>query len=183
MDEPRRRIEDAITVLVAGSPAGLTRTSLVKLLYFVDLRGWERLGRPVTALRWTWHHYGPYADEIFDVVGELEVADEVTVSMSANYFGSPEYRIASGRAAGLYRALSGDDEAIIADVLRQFGSLSPSMLTRYSYQTPPIIEAQQRGEELEFSMYASVDKPPDFVPDPSAAASPKMDSSWMKSPS
>jgi hypothetical protein len=36
-------------------PSKLTRTSLVKLLYFVNLRNWERSGEPLTNVKWRWH--------------------------------------------------------------------------------------------------------------------------------
>ena len=51
-------LEDAITFLVS-SRQDLTRTALLKLLYFADLRAYETRGRPITALNWIWHFYGP----------------------------------------------------------------------------------------------------------------------------
>jgi uncharacterized phage-associated protein len=171
-----RVLEDAITLIVARSPRVVTRTSLVKLLYFVDLRGWERRGRSLTELPWRWHYYGPYADAVAEVVGDLEAADELIVEPNTSYFGTAEYRILSGKNAALYPVLTVDDEHLISDVLEQFGRFSASTLGKLSYQTAPMEQVDNRGDLLDFSMYSGRElKPAAYQPDVSAEPSPKMD--------
>src|SRR5947209_16008599 len=127
MQNARAILEDTITILAAGLPRRLTRTGLVKLLYLIDLRSWERRGRPLTELRWIWHNYGPYSPEITEAVGDLEGNNELRVEATLNGYGSTVYRIHSGPKASLYGVLSDEDERLIQDVVKEFGTHSPSM--------------------------------------------------------
>jgi hypothetical protein len=54
-ERDEQRLEDAITFLISRAPKALTRTALLTLLYFADLRSYELRRRPVTALNWLWH--------------------------------------------------------------------------------------------------------------------------------
>lgn len=166
MPEMQAVLEDVVTLLAIHCPRPLTRTSLVKLLYFVDLRSWERRGHPLTDLHWIWHHYGPYTREITPVVAELESNDELTVEEALNTHGSVIYRIQPGPRIGLYGVLSEDDRVIVDDVVNEFGAATPSLLTELSYQTEPIERAQARGDSLDFSIYtAAEEQVRPFVPD------------------
>ena len=44
-----------------GSP---NKTTLIKLVYLVDVECWRKLGKPATGLEWRFHHYGPYSAEL-----------------------------------------------------------------------------------------------------------------------
>jgi uncharacterized protein YwgA len=179
MGNAREILEDTITLLAAQVPRRLTRTGLVKLLYLVDLRSWERRGRSLTKVQWIWHNYGPYSAEITETVGDLEGNDELQVEAVRNAQGSIVYRIRSGPKASLYGILTDEDKLLIDSVLKEFGTYTPTTLTTLTYQTPPIENAQTRFEPLDFSLYASNDSRPDaFVPDATKPPSPKMDQSW-----
>jgi hypothetical protein len=57
MDESAIRLEDSIALVAsqaAHQGAVLTKTKLVKLLYFLDLEAWSDLGRTVTGVEWSW---------------------------------------------------------------------------------------------------------------------------------
>ncbi len=101
MPEPRRsesNLEDVIALIASQARhqgARLTRTKLVKLLYFVDLRAWETFGRAVTGVEWVWHHYGPYSSTVVETCNRMAANDELEIEEGSNYFGSPEYRIRS----------------------------------------------------------------------------------------
>ena len=138
LSSARAILEDTITLLAASLPRKLTRTGLVKLLYLVDLRSWERRCRPLTYLGWIWHNYGPYASEITEAVGDLEGNNELQVEAVRNAYGSIVYRIHSGEKASLCGILSDEDKRLIDDVVKEFGTYTPSMLTMLTYQTAPI---------------------------------------------
>ena len=40
------------------------RTALMKLVYLVDVEHYRQYGKQATGLKWRFHHYGPYADEL-----------------------------------------------------------------------------------------------------------------------
>lgn len=153
MDESRKRLEDVITILVSQSRRHLTRTSMVKLLYFVDLRSYEARGRPITNLSWIWHHYGPFAEGVAETVGALEAAGELGVSVGIGFYGGPEYTIRTGPHAGLFGVLTSDEVSLLQRVIDEFGRHSATVLRNLSYQTWPIREARNRGVELDFRQY------------------------------
>lgn len=151
----RRRLEDIITYLLHCAEKPLTRTSLMKLLYFIDLRAIATLGKPITPLNWVWYTYGPFDAEVYRVVDSLDVNDEVEVTDGQNYFGHPEYHISPGPKAGYYRVLDDDELALIREVTSEMGNLSPQVLKEKSYQTPPMKHAQDnqsRGEPLRMDL-------------------------------
>jgi uncharacterized phage-associated protein len=171
-----QRLEDAITYLIATATQALSRTQLVKLLYFADLRSYELRQEPITGVNWRWHHFGPFAREIYAAVQTLDMRDELRVDVTHNYFGHVEYRLMLGTQAGYFGALRDDDRGLIESVLREFESIPPSRLAELSYYTLPMERVAQRGDELDFSPYRQAELPPPFRPDPKAPPPPKMTS-------
>ena len=98
-----QRLEDAITFLISRAPKVLSRTALLKLLYFADLRSYELRGRPITALSWLWHFYGPFEPTVYDALNAMNANDEVQVDVRLTPYGNPEYRLTSGPASGFYK--------------------------------------------------------------------------------
>ncbi len=123
----------------------------MKLLFFIDLRAINELGKPITPLTWVWYNYGPFAGEVYQVLDDLDVTDEIGVTVGRNYFGAPEYQIAPGPNAGYYRMLERREIALINEVVGELGALSPHALKERSYTTPPMQFAQAhqtRGAKL-----------------------------------
>jgi uncharacterized phage-associated protein len=174
----RRRLEDTVTYLLQTARRPLTRTALVKLLYFADLRSYERRGRPITGLGWIWHNFGPFSSEIYEVLGDLELADEVSVEVRRNYYGSPEYRIHPGPAAGYYQVLEESEQAILDDVIREFSEIQAQRLAELSYYTAPMQDEKlHRGAALDFAAYRKpVTRPGPYNLDNSVPRPPRMTS-------
>lgn len=150
------RLEDAITYILERSRLPLTRTALVKLLYFTDLRSYELRGKPITGLPWIWHNFGPFSTDIYDSLGYLESADEVTTEVRRNYYGSLEYRIHPGVSAGYHQVLAGKERSIIDDVVTEFSGINGQRLAELSYYTVPMQDEKlHRGDYLDFSAYGS----------------------------
>jgi uncharacterized phage-associated protein len=169
-----QRLEDAITFLISRAPKVLTRTALLKLLYFADLRSYELRHRPITALNWLWHFYGPFEPTVYDALNAMNANDEVQVNVRLTPYGNPEYRLTSGPASGFYQVLDESDQGLLEDVLKEYGRFSAMKLRDLSYQTLPMQMVAQRGDELDFRPYISATPPPRFVPDPSAKPSPRI---------
>jgi uncharacterized phage-associated protein len=175
----RERLEDAITFLVAHAKSPLTRTALVKLLYFADLRSFERRGRSITGLPWIWHHFGPFSSEIYETLGSLESREEVTVDVRQTFYGNPEYRIHPGSAAGYYDVLGEVEEGILDEVAAEFGRIPPQRLAELSYYTAPMLDGKlHRGARLDFSSYSKpTQRPPAYKLDLSVEPPARMNSS------
>ncbi len=127
----------------------------MKLLFFIDLRAIKELGQPITPLTWVWYNYGPFAGDVYRVLDDLDVTDEIQVSVTQNYFGSPEYQIAPGPNAGYNRVLDDHEISLIGEVIDELGSLSPQALKERSYNTAPMQYAQMhqtRGAKLRMNV-------------------------------
>jgi hypothetical protein len=152
----RRALEDAIALIAATcSRAGveLTRTKLVKLLYFVDLRSWERSGRVLTGVEWMWHHYGPYSAEIVSTCDRMHSNDEIKVQTKSNYYGSPTYCITSTTEAYFEQPSVGVVQ-LVREIVNELGSKPPAKIGDLSYETAPLRSLIQaggkRGDVIEF---------------------------------
>jgi hypothetical protein len=148
-------LEDAIALVASQAAArgvSLTRTKLVKLLYFVDLRAWEQLGHTVTGVEWIWHQYGPYSSSIIEACDRMSASGELGVVATANYYGSPEWRISS--VEPLYFNPPGHDlVSVVRAVVHEFGPLTPARIGDLSYETLPmrrLVSSGQRGDPIEF---------------------------------
>ena len=148
-------IEDAITLLAEQATShgvGLTRTKLVKLLYFVDLRAWERLGHTVTGVEWLWHHYGPYSSSIVEACDRMATNGELHLFDAQNYYGSPEHRIKAEKSL-YFTPPSQDLVSVVRSVVVEFGHYSPARIGDLSYDTEPmkrLVQSGHRGDPIEF---------------------------------
>lgn len=147
VDSATRALEDAITLVAGQADAQgvrLTRTKLVKLLYFVDLAAWKRFGRTVTGVEWVWHHYGPYSGVIISACERMSESGEITERVTNNYYGSPQYDIES-REAAYYERPSRDVVALVRSVVSELGSFAPAKIGDMSYDTEPMKRHVERG--------------------------------------
>lgn len=155
MTDSSAPLED--TIALVASQAGhqgirLTRTKLVKLLYFIDLRAWQQIGRTVTGAEWRWHHYGPYSASIVEACGRMAAAGELDVEATENWFGTPEYRISSAEEM-YYRPPSEELVRLVRSVIADLGRYPPARIGDLSYETEPmrrLIAKGQRGDLIEF---------------------------------
>lgn len=131
----------AIRILSRLGP--LYRTSLVKLLYLVDLhaRWWN--SRPVTNLDyWFWDH-GPFDRDFFKHEEHLEGIVDIHVVDLPEARGF-KYHLKSPTAPEALMAVDDADERIIEFVCDRFGDLaklSAKGVAELTYKTPPMEKA------------------------------------------
>ena len=126
------------------------KTALVKLVYLIDVEHYRRYGRPVTGLNWRFHHYGPYAAELEQVIRDNRFISE--------YGGQrrPGYRYSGkGDWRDVHRDFNAQFEPSVkrvADrVIEQWGLESLETILDYVYfETKPMQHAK-RGEYLDFT--------------------------------
>ena len=56
-----------VGLLSRAADRNLTRTQIVKLLYFTDLEALTQLGAPVTGAQWVWWEHGPHTHAYYGV--------------------------------------------------------------------------------------------------------------------
>ena len=127
----------------------LNKTTLVKLVYLVDVECCRKLGRPATGLEWRFHHYGPYSAEL-----ERDVNDNAFIhafgDRNSGYGFAP-----SSDWKDIHAAFNtGFDPAVrrVTDgVARQWGLEPLETLLEYVYFETEPMQNTRRGETLDFS--------------------------------
>lgn len=139
-------LASVLAVLKAAQEHGheITRTKLVKLLYFADLAAVEDGGTEITGATWRWDNYGPYDTAI-------RRAEDATVAMDLvdRDDRSKDYEYGS---CHLELALHIDDPlpepsmGIIRRVVAEHGDKHASWLRNLSYETAPMVEVTAAGD-------------------------------------
>ncbi len=169
------RLEDIVTFVLQLAAQPLSRTALMKLLYFIDLRSYERSGQGITGLDWMWHRFGPFSKSVYDVLDWMESHREVQIDVVRTYYGSPEYRIELDDLWGYYRPIEQREATIIRHTVQEFSHFGAQRLAELSYYTLPMQQVKERGDRLDFTAYCdSKDAPPAYVLDPRVPAPAKM---------
>lgn len=124
-----------------------TKTKLLKLAYLADLLHMRKFGERLLAEPWVYYLYGPYRHDYDDALStapfqieERELDDEKTavlVSVESGFTPPP---------------LSLDIKSLIVRAVADYGDLPLKDLLDFVYfETEPMINAQQRMEQLDFS--------------------------------
>lgn len=126
-------------------PPAVTR--LVKLLYLSDLE-WRRThqGTPLTDLRWRFLHFGPYANELGEILGgpDVEIV-ELRSGRQARHFAFD--------AETLKEPMGLPEEVVstVARLVKEWGDANLNQLLDYVYFDTEPMENAVRGEFLDFS--------------------------------
>ena len=137
-----------------GSP---NKTTLIKLVYLVDVECWRKLGKPATGLEWRFHHYGPYSAEL-----ERDINDNTFLHVfgdrHSGYGFSPSSQWEEIRA--VFNARFDPAVRCVADgVVNQWSLENIETILEYVYfETEPMQDAR-RGEPLDFSRIQPEDRP------------------------
>lgn len=137
-----------LAVLKAAHEQGhhITRTKLVKLLYFADLAAVETGGTAFTGATWRWDNFGPYDTAIRraeDVSVNMKVVDRDDQTRPYEY-GTCHLKL----ALDIDDPLPTDSMTVIRSVLHEYGAKTASTLRDLSYKTPPMVEATAAGERM-----------------------------------
>ena len=123
-----------------------TKTRLLKLAYLVDLFHARKFGAPLTEGTWIYYLYGPYRHDYDSVISErpfetedVDFADEKTatvISMAPNTDAT---------------SLPIDIRNFVVRAVFDYGGLPLRELLDFVYfETEPMINAQERMEQLDF---------------------------------
>ena len=107
-------------------------TNLVKLIYLVDVLHYRRYGERVTDLPWRYYHYGPYANEVQELVERK--------TLPANYWTSGAFP----------QAFDSSVRRTVDDVINRWGLLGLNELLDYVYFETEPMENVKRGDILDF---------------------------------
>ncbi len=130
------------------------KTKFVKLLYLVDVEHFRRFRRPLSGFNWLFYHYGPYAFEVDDTLGQLHLdlpQETVTTKQGQRAFVfRPQGRLYPRlEPEELFRA-----KDLIDQVLVEWGAVElVPILNHVYFYTEPMKNAK-RGQKLDFATIA-----------------------------
>lgn len=116
----------------------LSKARLTKLVYLSDWRSALVSGETVTSINWKFNHYGPYVDDVMDVVRSDK---SFTVRGEVNMFGSPKETIYYN---GSEPEVDGDDKKIIDFVISKTKNLTWDGFIKLVYSTYPVLVSEKQ---------------------------------------
>jgi Antitoxin SocA-like, Panacea domain len=153
------REEELVAFFVNRCDGNLGRTRLMKLLYMADYEARRYMGRPISKIKYVWHHYGPYEPGLTRWVNRLK-EHGVVVEESVEY---PTGQQGFLYTPGLIRATQSFSPAeveILSYVCRKYSQVQlRELLDDVVYKTEPMVRAQKKnakGQHLEMGMIDNV---------------------------
>jgi len=144
-----RALVSYIVDYLRAQGASFAYTKVVKLLYLIDVEYCRSVGRTLTGLRWTFHHFGPWDDQLRAVLhGHVEGIEPVEVFTS------------KGFQATTWRVIDAPDpdivfkrplERLVVDrVLNAWGDFETNIVLDHVYRDTEPMHSARFGEELDF---------------------------------
>lgn len=135
-----------LLLLLARVQSTICITHALKLLYFVDLFGWQVLGRPLSDLRWKFYKKGPFDAQIYDIFDWLTRSG--IVEGRRGLLGGRYLTAKGGTDVDTARGgFSPGELQLIEVVASRYGTKNVDEVLRDAYATPPM-RAASRGDIL-----------------------------------
>lgn len=130
-------------------PHELSKARLTKMVYLADWESCLRSGKQLTDIRWYFHNFGPYVD---DVLNAAERSEFLEVVRTENFYGDAK-QIIRARPNAHAPHSDRDVQSILDDVMQKTKRLYWADFIRYVYATPPIAQST-RYTELDLQRFA-----------------------------
>jgi uncharacterized phage-associated protein len=123
----------------------LSRSRLMSMVYLADWKSAIEHRRQMTDTRWTLGSYGPFAQEVYDVIEE-DAAFETVIE--ENVHGTTKGRVTLVGEIDL-RALAPQDRDILDFVVESSQPLRWTEFVGLVYSTYPMMVVSEKGESLD----------------------------------
>ncbi|WP_420380850.1 Panacea domain-containing protein [Marivita sp.] len=146
-------ISDVAAYFCAKYPhkSELSKTRLTKLVYLADWEAAKHLGRQITDIRWYFHNFGPYVDDVVDAV---QSDDRFEIVSSRNYYGDEKLEIKLKQTNRLDLELIPEELAILDSVIEKTRPMYWNAFIKHVYSTDPI-EQSDRYRHLDLVAFAN----------------------------
>ena len=150
-----RVIAAYLAVLALARERGyvVTRLKMAKLLYLADLAAVRGGEEPISGVEWRWLNHGPFNHSLQFL--ENDLVDQGIVRVD-RYYNGFQVRLIGELPAS---SLQAEELAILQRVVAKFGGLAASSLKDLSYQTAPMVDAQERGQGVVLDLSLARPKP------------------------
>jgi len=145
------KIEDLLIYICAKYPIPqeLSKARLTKIVYLADWEACLRTGAQLTPIRWYFHNFGPYVDDVLDAAKRSPLLEVVETE---NLYGEPKQLIRI-HAAAASPQIDRMAQSILDHVISETKSLYWNEFIRYVYATKPIADST-RYTELDLPRFA-----------------------------
>jgi len=145
------KIEDLLVYICAKYPIPqeLSKARLTKMVYLADWEACLRTGVQLTPIRWYFHNFGPYVD---DVLEAAKISPFLEVVETENLYGEPKQLIRT-RVEAAVPQIDRMAQSILDHVISETKSLYWKEFIRYVYATKPIADST-RYTELDLQRFA-----------------------------
>jgi hypothetical protein len=137
-----------LNVLRLAGDRGVSRTMLVKLVYFTELEGWRRLGEPITDTPFRLYRYGAWAPEVVSLAEEEP--ELIEHSRFRHFYWEHNYKLKGDVDVP---DLPAEVERLIADVFGTYSQKTAAEVGALSKKTEPMAGAAPNSR-LDLSVVA-----------------------------
>jgi uncharacterized protein YwgA len=126
-----------------------SKTKLVKLLYLLDLKAIKKLGKTLTGVKFKSYFYGPYSDEIDEVLNYLEELGFISSIKNTSFYLGKEYIVYKLNNMPNFDALTLEEKNFIRNVIKNYKDKDLDEILMEVYSSEPFIKSEF-GEEIRF---------------------------------
>ena len=113
----------------------LSKARLTKLVYLADWESAKINGKQLTAIRWYFHNFGPYVD---DVIDEVKADTRFKMIDSVNFYGDKKTTVGLSSPLSRKIALPDADKAILEKVISDTRAMYWNDFIKHVYATKPV---------------------------------------------
>jgi uncharacterized phage-associated protein len=133
-----------IALLRKAGRNGLTKTQLIKLVFFVDLESCRATKKPLTACRYRTDHYGVVDYGIWDTALAIDTdRQQIRYSPECNYYGTPTHRIFL--VNDIYGDIAPEIMEVLDRVWKQYGKMNAAQLGGITKTLIPMDDEWEEG--------------------------------------
>ncbi|WP_108485587.1 Panacea domain-containing protein [Oceaniglobus ichthyenteri] len=118
----------------------LSKTRLTKLVYLADWEFAKMEGRQMTPIRWYFHNFGPYVD---DVIESVSSDSRFVVKEVKNAYGDSKLEIHLRNVDRPAYKLADREIEVLNDVISRTSTMYWNAFIKHVYETPPIANSDR----------------------------------------
>lgn len=118
----------------------LSKTRLTKLVYLADWEFAKRKGHQMTPIRWYFHNFGPYVDDVIDSVSS---DSRFLLKEVKNAYGDSKLEIRLRDETDSSYSLADSEVDVLDKVIARTSPLYWNAFIKLVYETPPIANSDR----------------------------------------
>ncbi len=121
----------------------LSKTRLTKLVYLADWLAAQKHGRQITSIKWYFHNYGPYVEDVFSTVTS---DPRFKLIKTTNFYGDLKTQIAVDPSVESRLSLSVEEKGVLDSVIEETSPMYWDSFIEHVYSTMPIANSNRYSQ-------------------------------------